>query len=560
MTMRSYVQVALLVMAATFAPAQVQSPSGTNAQPAGAAEPLEAIVPAPVKQPAAKTPATPATKEKPRQKAPKQQAENPAVAVARDLLERSYGMGSLLTPEARAKILPRQIQVAGMIDPDLAVKWAEDALQFAQELTPGADRAAIYGSAIPALVEKDPELALEIFQSLPPEDSPASSAGNAATPFSPVRRLFSAIVQKKGAEGIAMIRQQAQRLAQTSYYPYSAVMGSFNQLRSDDGTTREEIFSEALAAYSQSSRSAASDNDFALMIFQESPRTARPLVKAALNGLAVNLLARADQEDQAGSSTTTSATATTASSQGSADRLLLRLQPMMAKYDPELNQHILEARPSLARGGPSSSYPPPMRQPPGAGTGDSSRGVDALSASPNLQSYAQYSQARRNPSQAIASSQSLTDPLARTLTLVGAASGLAGKDRATATSALEEAVRAAADIKDPAQQLQAATAIASATGPIQSTSLLRSALESGFNAMETIQQSGADDDSRSTSNLQRLIRSGFQQDAPLALSFIEQVRAPELKAGLLIDAAQSALRGQRRGGPMNFPGPGGPPE
>jgi hypothetical protein len=38
--MRSYVQVALLVMAAAFAPAQTQSRSGTNTPPAGAAEPL----------------------------------------------------------------------------------------------------------------------------------------------------------------------------------------------------------------------------------------------------------------------------------------------------------------------------------------------------------------------------------------------------------------------------------------------------------------------------------------------------------------------------------------
>ena len=96
----------------------------------------------------------------------------------------------------------------------------------------------------------------------------------------------------------------------------------------------------------------------------------------------------------------------------------------------------------------------------------------------------QFNQARRNPGQAMTASQALSDPLARTLTLVGAATGLAGKDSVGANSALEEANRSAQRIQDPAQQLQAAAMIAAATRQLQNRPMLQAALERGFQAAD----------------------------------------------------------------------------
>jgi len=147
--------------------------------------------------------------------------------------------------------------------------------------------------------------------------------------------------------------------------------------------------------------------------------------------------------------------------------------------------------------------------------------------------------------QAIAASQAIADPMARTLTLAGAAGGLASKDSAKAASALEEASRVASNIKDPAQQLSAAAMMVGVAGQLNDAATLRATLERGFSAADALQAGSTGADQQAQFTLQRLVGAAFRQDSSLTLSFIEQVRVPATKAGLLVDAAQSLLRSQR---------------
>ncbi len=532
----------VLLLLAAAAGAQTETSTTATVQDSRAPAPTGGIVAAAV-EPDTKPDSKPKAK------------PSPAAEQARDLLERSYSIGETLPPSERAKVLPRQILAATSIHPELAVKWAEDALQFAQELPAGADRAAIYANAIPALVDKDPARALEVFHSLPPEE--AFTAGSSDPVFAafntPVRRLFSRIVQEKGEEGVELIRQEAQRLAQTTYYPYSAVLAAIRELKTDDKAVRENLFADALAAYRQGNRSLASDSEFARMLVTEWSGVPRTLAREAFNAVATNLLARAEEEDQQASSTTMSPPAGSTQVRGSADRVLLRLMPLIRIVDPELQQKIQQARPDIARAMQATGGRGIQRfasDRPGGGASPPFAQQQQL-----LQSFAQYNQARRNPSQALTASQALTDPLARTLTLVGAAAGMARRDRAAADSILEEAARTAERIQDPAQQLEAAAMIADAAGQLESKALLRSALERGFNAAEILEESGSEPDPRGRFTLQRLVRTGFQQDPQLALAFIDRVRIPQMKAGLLVDAAQATFRPQRGRG--QFPGEGG---
>jgi hypothetical protein len=402
---------------------------------------------------------------------------------------------------------------------------------------------------IPALVEKSSEHALEVFRSLPPEDASLAGDSDAAFSSSPVRRLFSRIVREKGTEGLDLIRQEAQRLGQISHYPYSAVMASARELPADDAVSREVLFYEALAAYRQGTRSFASDGEFVLMLLQEWSRDPKTAARDAFQAVALNLVARAEQEDQqAASPTVSSASGASSAPTNSADRLLLRLLPLIKNADPDLLQKIQQARPQLPRDIPSARGRGPARF--GRDSSVSSLpSAGSPARTPQFQSFLQFNQARRNPEQALTTSQALSDPLARVLTLVGAASGLARKDREGALSALQQADQTAGRLQDPAQQLQAASAIISVTAQLENRALLLSSLERGFQAAEALEQSSQESGEsppQAQFALRRLVGTAFQQDPELAVSFVDRVRIPDLKAGLLIDAAQALFRGQRR--------------
>jgi hypothetical protein len=468
--------------------------------------------------------------------------------MARDLLELSYSIGATLPGNERAKVLPRQITAASSIDPKLAAQWAEDALPFALELPPGDDRDAVYAGAIPALVSSGPEHALEVFRTLPPDTATGPSFNFA------LQRLFSTLVQTQGADGMELVRQEALRLSQTSHYPYSAVLNAARALRTGDNQLREAFFDEAAAAYQQGNRSPAGDAEFVRMLMQEWPRVSRPAAQSAFQSVTDNLLARAQREDTeavAASSSSSTSSAASSSTRNSADSLLRRLLSTLRRFDPELQQKVLQARPSLSGSGGGSGRGGLQAglSPRGGGFGASQLQPQQDPMRAEQQSFLQYNQARRNPAGALTASTALSDPLARTLALLGAASGLVRKDPAGASAALDRALNAADKITEPAQQLQAAVTMANVAGQMNNTAALRAILDRGFQAAETLQEGDdATEASRAQSTLQRLARSGFQQDPALTLSFVNQVRMPATKAALLIEGAQALARGQVRGG------------
>src|SRR5690348_10419551 len=57
--------------------------------------------------------------------------------MAQDMLELSHSIAAVLPPDQRAKVLPRQINAAGFMNPQLAAQWAEEALAFGRQVSPG---------------------------------------------------------------------------------------------------------------------------------------------------------------------------------------------------------------------------------------------------------------------------------------------------------------------------------------------------------------------------------------------------------------------------------------
>ncbi len=500
----------------------------------------------------AQAPPAPAKKKQTQKSAlpvsPAEQIREERTQLARDLLELSYSIGATIPPNERVKVLPRQITAANFIDPRLASQWAEEALAFAQELTPGDDRDSVYASAIPVLARRDPEHALEVFRTVPAEAA-TSPAFNFA-----LQGLFATLVREQGSEGMDLVRQEALRLSQASYYPYSAVLNASRELHSSDAQLRQALFYESASAYNQGTDSPESDAEFARMLQREGPRVPLPAAQLAYHSLVDKLLARAEREDQQASALSSSDSSSSSSpsaspARDSADSLLRRLLPVLQRIDPELRQQVLEERPSVAassvvgngvsRAGlffPSGGFGPSPSRPQQARMGD------------QQQEFMQYSQARRNPAGALTASTAISDPLPRALALVGAAAGLARKDPAGASTALQQALDAAGQITDPGQQLQVAVTMTMVTAQMKDSAALRTILQRGFQAADTLQQS--DDEaasSRAQSTLQRLARSGFQQDPALTLSFVNQERVPVTQAELLIEGAEAIVRGRGRG-------------
>ncbi len=391
-------------------------------------------------------------------------------ADAASLLVESYRLGKDLAPSERAILLTFLCRSASQHNLSYTTEWAQEGLRIASQLPPDWNRLAIQKNALVALSYANPDHAMASLRSmdLPVELSngvfPEDLRSDAAI------SIFKNYWFQKKPLGLDEVRSTAAYLGQTGQYPYAAVGFILNDVISHQKTAHSELpgiasslLLDAYASYQRGSKFRNEDEEF--VDFLQSLQTLLPpaLLKSGVEIAVERLtLQKEPTEHQYISRIQTQKGATTFHSR--ADALLFELLPLVREVDAALADKLVESHQALMQAGAAGS------------TVVASEGamIVGSSVSPEEQEHAlQRSRAQEvreiasnHPEQALALSQTITDPALRSAAMADVAesrptqageiqSAIAkivptmhtGEERLRVLSALAQASWAAGDIE-----------------------------------------------------------------------------------------------------------------
>ena len=360
------------------------------------------------------------------------------------------------------------------------------------------------------------------------------------------RSLFAAVLRKKGVVALPLLQQEAQRLAESGTYPYSALASGVNQLGRMDAGLAETVFADSLAAYQQSSPTLAGNADFVNMLRLNRGPAAHADVQQAVTTVVNNLLAHPADSDQEKLPQPIQYQGATVDNP--TDFLLLQLMPVARELQPDLLDHIAQSRPALGKAANAVSAMPRESWFPGQLGNSAAAATNPERAALNRIQGA----AASDPKQALAMANTQQDPLARSQALAAVASGMASKDPQQASQVLDDAQKAAEKIDDQRKELQALIAMAIASNRMNNQVVLRDSLARGFVLGDELlrqQQNEHPEQPPSDQGLSALVRAGVRPQLELTVAGIETLQNPQVKAQLLVIAAQSMPR--RRAAPKS---------
>jgi hypothetical protein len=214
---------------------------------------------------------------------------------------------------------------------------------------------------------------------------------------------------------------------------------------------------------------------------------------------------------------------------------------VLNEFDPELMKRVVESHPRLAQTGLGGSS---TATPFGYGASPSVRTTD-----PNQMTRLRaQSVASWNPDNALAMTQSITDPNMRAVTMGSVAERIAGDDSSRAMQLLDQAQKTAGDSQDLKTELQLAASRAEVAQATNNGAMLRESLRQGFEIGDQLLRQEQDNNQGQVSwyMLGSLVQTGIKSDPDLTLSYINSFSLPYVRAELLLDAAQSLRSGDLR--------------
>jgi hypothetical protein len=135
------------------------------------------------------------------------------------LLRESHDLGQQLPASVRAvDLLPRQIDLASQLRPELGRDWANELFLLSSQVK---GRAA-QNTAISMLLRMDPGRALELLHGVTIEE-PLPKWATTAPEMQLVNRIFQVVIEREGASALPLLEAESERLGAMGHYPYSAL-------------------------------------------------------------------------------------------------------------------------------------------------------------------------------------------------------------------------------------------------------------------------------------------------------------------------------------------------
>ena len=461
-----------------------------------------------------------------------------------DLLERSHAANDEVLAEQKASLLARQISIVSRLNSETAEKWAQELFQLGEDQSDEKKRANMQIMAIQMVAQGDAEFGLRLLHQLKPvAETDASVLYSANLISTATAAVFQGLARDKGESQLPRLRQEALRLAAESQYPYSAMAGVAAELardqrhdgaepKAEEGSVIEAVFDEALGNYERTVPTWSANADFGRMLQRLAYQLPREKVRHAL-GIFVNNVQ--GTPSPAGLWVKVDSGAGSTQMTDPVEISLYQYISLLNEFDPELMKQVAEAHPRLAQAQNSSA---PMGVYP-AGIGRDANQITRLRAQ-NMASW--------NPDNALALTQSITDPNMRAVTMGSVAERVASDDSSRAMQLLDQAQKTAADTQDLKTELQLVASRAQVAEASNNGAMLRESLRRGFEIGDQLLRQEQDDNKGQVSwyMLGSLVQTGIKSDPDLTLSYINSFSLPYVRAELLLDAAQSLRFGDLR--------------
>jgi hypothetical protein len=467
-------------------------------------------------------------------------------ADAASLLLDSYRAGKDLAPSERAILLTFLCKTASEHNLSYTTEWAQEALRIAAQLPPDWNRLAIQKNALAALSYANPERAMALLRSM---DLPIEG-GNGVFPedlrSDAARTIFKNYWLQKKPLGLDEVRSTAAYLGQSGQYPYMAVGSILTDVISHQkkatseipGSARSILF-DAYASYQRGSKFRSEDEEF--VVFLESLRAFLPpsLLK---NGVEIAVerltLQKEPTEYQYISKVQTEKGAASFHSQ--ADSLLFELLPLVREIDAALADKLLATNQALKQVGAAGS------------TVLTSEGAIIVGspASPEKQELAlQSSRAQEvreiasdHPEQALALSQTITDPALRSTSMAGVA-----ESRPTHAGEIQSAIaKIVPAMHTGEERLRVLSALAEASWAAGDIAGFHDALAKAFSLGEELFEEDMDAHPgqatyvvESYGTLAELVKTGARVDPTAIVAMVNQLDNIQLEAFLLAQLADA---------------------
>jgi hypothetical protein len=481
--------------------------------------------------------------------------EDPKTQRIHELLDRAYALTEQLAATERSAVMIALVDVAGRSYPEKAKDWAVALWNTAKDL-PDLQRANAQRSAITAIAFADPDKALPLLQqwqgpadTASPTDVRANSVGGIEE-FA-ASMVFTQLERKHGIKVIPELQQAAAAMGSKGQYPYmamSALMARATTITddSDNKDLPSSIFRGALQSY-QNSPSHSADVPFAQFLTNTWKNAPRELAIDAVTSVARNLLTAPD-DDKLNGAVEVSGKAVRVTNYS--DLALIRLMPVLKELNPALAAKVNEAKPQLA----------------GANLRDF-RGLGIRPTDVPPEQQAQYDRARKrgqemrlarnDPDTALATASAMTDAGDKANLLAETAFAMAEDSPEDATKVLDQAQKAAADVKDQLTELRIIVTSARAARELKQQQRVRELTARGFELGSQLVRQQMDEHPETNgagealTYMQMLVPTAMDENSDGVLAIIDAVPYPMAKAMLYTTAARSLQWGGRNNRAMD---------
>lgn len=466
-----------------------------------------------------------------------------------DLLERSHAANEEVLPEQKASLLARQISMVSRLNSETAEKWAQELFQLGTDQADDQKRARMQVLAIQMVAQGDPEFGLKLLHQIKPvAETDASAVFSASLISTAATPVFQGLARDKGDSQLPRLRQEALRLAAESQYPYSAMASVAIELVRDhrhggpdsgdgQGAMVESVFDEAVAIYERSIPTWSANSDFGRMLQRLAYQLPKEKVRHALEVFVNNV-----QNTPAPSGLWVKLDSGVGTTQMSdpVEVALYQYVSLLTEFDPEMMKQVTEAHPKLAQ----NTTADPTSANYGYGSSSTGHGPDAN----QMTRLRVQSMAGSNPDNALAMTQSITDPNMRAVTMGSVAERIANDDSSRAMQLLDQAQKTAGDSQDLKTQLQLVASRAEVAQATNNGAMVRDSLRQGFEIGDQLLRQEQDNNQGQVSwyMLGSLVQTGIKSDPDLTLSYINSFSLPYVRAELLLDAAQALRFGDLR--------------
>ncbi len=478
----------------------------------------------------------------------------------KSVLARAYDISRDLPPDTRAGVLSLLVPAAGQLMVKQGKQWADELFALADDLPPGSvQQRTAQSSAIVAVARFDVNHAAELLAKMPAAPAEQATPGMDRRSMA-ARTIFQEMLSQRGMAALDDIRQQARQLGETGQYPYAALVPILfrRNMEDENAETLRSLFAEALDYYRRSSVTVSNENEFTVFLRAAADRVPPDLARDAAQEIASHLVRVADLARNDSMTYRANTTQGLIDYGNPAQPLARDMLDLLRTLDARLADSLASKVPSLDQPAPGFDYGLYVPQPGSGPAGGQSTGLPNQARRAATMSRVQ-SLARRDPKAALAVAQNISDPQIRASALASLASRFGG-DSQQSRSIFEQAEKAADAIDSASGKVAAYQSVAVAASGVGDSVTARDVVQRGFAMLDSVirQQDDVHPERRQANartgyGFSGLARVGARFIPEYTLAAIENLSDPEVRAYLLIAAAQGLRPPGRRTSVMGPP-------